>query len=365
MAGPFSFAPVRAATYHGIVGGQIRKQDRQLIGEFAAWLDSRGGAERTVKSYRLEIESLAKSQGALLDVGPHQLMAYFHERGGGPATRARRHNVLTKFFRDYLLDERGLIADTPLKDIPRPAVAKVEHPEVVHVDSSLSELPDRVRLIAEFVLETGLRLGEAESIKPQRVVGSQVRVTGRGGKRRVENLSPHARNLLQQLGGVVFIESFGARSVQRMLTDHGLSFELLRRIAQRSAPSALPLHPLLDVEIRRLVDTRESEEAVFTAFKEVEIRVRELAGFPANVLGMNLMHLAFRSDGGPLTDASVEDSGERAAMMELFAGAVGAFKSPSSHRRVTRPAAEITELLALANQLMRELDRVDDRLKRH
>lgn len=45
------------------------------------------------------------------------------------------------------------------------------------------------------------------------------------------------------------------------------------------------------------------------------------------------MRRAFSSEDGPLTDMQTEP-GERLGMMDLFAGAIEAFKNPDSHRDV-------------------------------
>lgn len=333
--------------------------DQQLIGEYAAWLDAKGRAPRTASSYHNELEYLARAKGPLLGITTSALREYMQERGGSAPTRARRYTVLNGFF-GYQVEEAERLAENPVDGLRRPPVPKVPHPEVTQVEDRLQDIPDESRIAAEFVLETGLRLGELKSINARHRVGTQVTVTGRGGRRRVVRLSPHARERLERLGGRLPV---GGRTLQRHLKDVGLNLELLRRIALRTAPTALPLHPRLDERIRSLVDHQDSEEAVFNAYKEVEIRVRELSGSPADLIGVDLMRMAFRPDGGPLAD-SAAPRGEQVATMEVFAGAVGSFKNPSSHRRVTRPAAEISELLALANFLMRELDRVEDRLAR-
>jgi uncharacterized protein (TIGR02391 family) len=337
---------------------QVRKQDQKLIDEYIAWLDSRGRMPRTVKSYRQELEHLARSKGPILRIQSGDLRAYVHERGGGRATRARRHAPLKGFF-DYLVGEAGALAQNPVAGIKRPSVTKPPHPEVTQVEGRLRDLPDESRVAARFVLETGLRKGELESINVRHTVSTQIMVQGRGGKRKVVPLSPHARELLEELGGRLPMDG---RTLQKHLEKVGLTLELLRRIALRTAPTTLPLHPRLDERIRSLVDHRDSEEAVFNAYKEVEIRVRELSRSPADLVGVNLMRSAF-GEKGVLTDRAAPP-GEQLAIRDLFVGAVGSFKNPSSHRRVSRPAAEITELLALANFLMRELDRVEERLSR-
>jgi uncharacterized protein (TIGR02391 family) len=102
--------------------------------------------------------------------------------------------------------------------------------------------------------------------------------------------------------------------------------------------------------------------AVFAAFREIEIRVREMIGAPPDHVGVSLMRSAF-GEGGSLTDPAAPP-GEQHATRDLFAGAIGSFKNPSSHRSVSRPAAEVREFLTFANLLMRMLDAVEARLGR-
>lgn len=53
------------------------------------------------------------------------------------------------------------------------------------------------------------------------------------------------------------------------------------------------------------------------------------------------------------------DAGERVGMMELFAGAIGTFKNPPSHRQVDYDdPTEASEVVVLADLLMRILDRL-------
>lgn len=95
----------------------------------------------------------------------------------------------------------------------------------------------------------------------------------------------------------------------------------------------LSLHPSIAQTVERQFLLREYELAVFAAMREVEIRVRELGGYPNSLVGVPLMQAAFGPKDGPLTDREA-DGGEKVAMMELFKGAIGVFKNPSSHRPV-------------------------------
>lgn len=148
------------------------------------------------------------------------------------------------------------------------------------------------------------------------------------------------------------------------LTTHG------RDIAAR--PSALPelwaterlagsLHPMLEEKVRPLFHLGDYETAAFAALKAVEVEVRRLAGFDDSTIGVSLMRGAFKPE-GPLADEAA-DPGERVALMELFAGAIGAFKNPASHRTVSfDDPIEAAEILQLADLLLRILTRIERRL---
>ncbi|WP_165979720.1 TIGR02391 family protein [Kocuria rosea] len=75
------------------------------------------------------------------------------------------------------------------------------------------------------------------------------------------------------------------------------------------------------------------ETACFAALKAVEVEVRRVAGLPNELIGVNLIRKAFNTKDGVLTDSSAE-GGEREATANLFAGAIGAYKNPASHRTV-------------------------------
>jgi hypothetical protein len=64
------------------------------------------------------------------------------------------------------------------------------------------------------------------------------------------------------------------------------------------------------------------------------------------------MRKAFNPQSGPLTDQS-SPSAEKQAASDLFAGAVGYCKNPTSHRNVAMDAMEAVELILLANHLLR------------
>lgn len=75
----------------------------------------------------------------------------------------------------------------------------------------------------------------------------------------------------------------------------------------------IDLHPLLEAKVRPHFLRGDFETAIFVAMKEVDVRVRELAGAPDALLGTKLMQQAFAQT-GPLASADA-DPGETVAEM--------------------------------------------------
>jgi uncharacterized protein (TIGR02391 family) len=97
--------------------------------------------------------------------------------------------------------------------------------------------------------------------------------------------------------------------------------------------------------------------------RAVEIRIRELAKYPDSEYGTSMVRRAFDVERGPLADLE-QDGGEREATSHLFAGAVGLFKNPSSHREVDFDDPTLaSEVILFADLLLRMLDAIEDRLK--
>jgi uncharacterized protein (TIGR02391 family) len=100
------------------------------------------------------------------------------------------------------------------------------------------------------------------------------------------------------------------------------------------------------------------EVAVFTAMRQVEIRVRDLAGFTGDdAYGVTVMTRAFKPDGGPLRDTGVPVA-EPEVTMAVFRGAIGPFKNPTSHREVDFESPVFaSEVVMLGDLLLRIVDR--------
>ena len=150
------------------------------------------------------------------------------------------------------------------------------------------------------------------------------------------------------------------------LTRRGL--ELAERddavvLVQAEDRLSFELHPTLEAKVRPVFMLGDYETAAFAGMKQVEVRVRELAGESSDVVGVALMRRAFGREDGPLTDRDAP-GGEKVAVMDLFAGAIGTVKNPASHRPVDYDdPVEAAEAVLLADLLMRMLDRVQERLK--
>jgi uncharacterized protein (TIGR02391 family) len=116
------------------------------------------------------------------------------------------------------------------------------------------------------------------------------------------------------------------------------------------------LHPRIAETVWSAFMRSEFDVAAFQAMKAVEVAVREAAELGAGDIGVSLMRKAFHEDTGPLTDLGAE-VGERQARSALFAGAIGCYKNPHSHRDVQiTEADEANEIVMLANHLLRIVD---------
>jgi uncharacterized protein (TIGR02391 family) len=125
------------------------------------------------------------------------------------------------------------------------------------------------------------------------------------------------------------------------------------------------LHPFIASEVYPAFLRGKYDTAIFEAFREVEVVVREAGKFGPNEYATELMRDAFRPADkkgqavmpGPLTDTQLPIA-EQEAMANLFAGAIGLYKNPQSHRHVPTRPEDAAEVIVFARQLLRIVDRL-------
>jgi uncharacterized protein (TIGR02391 family) len=142
----------------------------------------------------------------------------------------------------------------------------------------------------------------------------------------------------------------------RFLTRRGRKYRTAADLARYRMASALPwlsVHFRIREKVRSTFLRGDHDTAVFQAFKEVEIAVREACSFGQSEIGAPMMRKAFAFETGPLTDRQATKA-EQEALSHLFAGAIGSYKNPQSHRHVGIPSAEeAAEMIILASHLLR------------
>ena len=150
----------------------------------------------------------------------------------------------------------------------------------------------------------------------------------------------------------------GSQGEWIFITRRGLRIENARDLDAYRLANLLPkalLHPALATEVWYAFSRGNYGTAVLLAFKEVEVAVRDAGGYSDTDYGVHLMRQAFHAQRGPLTDAN-QPPAEKDATHQLFAGAIGLYKNPHSHRNVSVAADEAAELIIFASHLLRIID---------
>jgi uncharacterized protein (TIGR02391 family) len=152
---------------------------------------------------------------------------------------------------------------------------------------------------------------------------------------------------------------FSGSSGPVFVTRRGYRLAKSSKLPGHTRASLLPkgvLHPVIAQVVSSAFVRGEYDTAVFRAFKEVEVTVRQARRFATSDIGVPLMRKAFHPDSGPLTDKSA-DPGEKQALSDLFAGAIGSYKNPHSHRNVAlNDPDEALETVILPSHLLKIVD---------
>lgn len=164
---------------------------------------------------------------------------------------------------------------------------------------------------------------------------------------------------LEAQGLLVPAPSVNGQNGYRVLSRRARNFQNQADVARFAVARLLPresLNPQIAQTVWSAFMRGEYDVAVFQAMKGVEIAVRDAGGYGNSTLGTDLVRKAFHPEDGPLTDRRAEKS-EREARMNLFAGAIGSYKNPHSHRDVqVNDPSEALEIVLLANHLLRIVD---------
>ena len=142
------------------------------------------------------------------------------------------------------------------------------------------------------------------------------------------------------------------------VTRRGKSIKTSEDLEAYRKSNLLPkrqLHPIIVQKVWSIFLRGDYGIAVFEAFKQVEIAVRKAGNYADTDYGIDLMSKAFHVDDGNLTDQNQQEAEKRARFF-LFAGAIGSYKNPGSHRDVDIIAEEAAEMIILASHLLRIVD---------
>ena len=150
------------------------------------------------------------------------------------------------------------------------------------------------------------------------------------------------------INGCIFVTELGEQNANRDLAAQYTKSQLLSREH---------LHPAIQDTVLPLYIRSQYDTAIFEAYKAVEVATRGAAGYGNDRYGTDMMRQAFHADTGPIRNEELEKN-ERESMAHLYAGAIGLYKNPQSHRTVgIDDPLEAAEVIMFASHLLRVIDR--------
>jgi len=221
--------------------------------------------------------------------------------------------------------------------------------------------PEELGMVILRSINSGQRPGE--HVLPEQVIGPLYELpTPRFSPSTRPSIELAVREAWQWLEAQILLtwpDNTNGRNGWRVPSRRGREIVSEEAAVQYLRAAELPrdtLHPALRQVVWTPFLSRNFDLAIFAALKAVEVAVRDAAGLPNSYFGVPLMGVAFHVDKGPLTDLAAEPA-EREALRSLFAGAIGRYKNPHSHRAVgLADANEAREIIMLASHLLRIVD---------
>ena len=221
------------------------------------------------------------------------------------------------------------------------------------IETALDMEPEE---LAPFVLKHLKKIGKINRYNYSLGTGSEIREYAGG------HLGEFQKRLMEAfiwLEREMFIAPLpGSQGEWRYITKRGekiLKNEDFTAYAKESLLPSKELHPILARKVKSLFLRGDYDTAIFQAFKAVEVVVREKGNYKKSDIGVPLMRKAFNSQTGSLTNTHSEES-EKEAMCHLFAGAIGLFKNPTSHRDIEMSPEEASDYIKVANCLIKMVD---------
>lgn len=170
-----------------------------------------------------------------------------------------------------------------------------------------------------------------------------------GRRKEIEHALLEAWNWLVQEGLIAPTADHG----WHFITRRGKKLSSRVSLAAYRNTVALPrklLHPNISAACWSTFLRGDYDTAVFQAYKELEVKIREAANLKPEDIGVPMVRKAFHPQSGPLVDTSTPEA-EREALMHLMGGALGSYKNPHSHRKVQLGPEEAVEMIVLASHL--------------